>query len=183
MQSSKNSNNNTQNNNWEIYSIPLLLLFLVVTGNFIGQLLPCKLQNSLTKNMYLKHLVAFLILLFVIEIGERKYNKFSELFLNTLIVYIIFLFAIRLSLGFFIGFIFVIASIYSLYLYSGKQDDPLIKANVSKITRILYYIAIFILIVGVLQTYNKKRQKYGNNFSILNFFFGSECELKHKHTT
>lgn len=179
-----NNINNTLlvlNSNWEVYSIPLLLLLLVVSGNFIGQLLPCKLQKSFTNNMYLKHVVAFLILLFVIEIGERKYQTFSELFFNTFIVYAIFLLAIRLTVKFFVAFLIVIVLIYSLYIYKEKQTDDTIKLKISQITQGLYYVALFILFIGVLFSYNKKSQKHGKDFSILTFLFGSECELREKH--
>ena len=176
------NNNNNALKTWEIYSIPLLLLFLVVTGNFIGQLLPCQIQTSLTNNMYIKHLVAFLILLFVIEIGERKYNTFYELFSNTLIVYVIFLLAIRMNSQFFMAFLLVIIAIYTLYLYKEKQTDSLIIQNVSKITNILYYIVILVLFIGVLESFIRNRKKYGNKFNFFTFFFGSECQLREKHS-
>jgi hypothetical protein len=172
---------NILNSNWDIYSIPLLLLFLVVTGNFIGQLLPCKLQDVITNNMYLKHLIAFLILLFVIEIGERKYKTFTELFLNSLIIYFVFLLATRVSIKFFVAFVLIISLIYILLIYKEKQSDESIKLNIIQLSNILYYLALFVLIMGVLYNFNKKRKKHGKDFNILRFFFGSECKLKRKH--
>lgn len=160
----------------EKYSAPLFLLFLVVSGNYIGQLLPCRLQRSFTSNMYLKHLIAFMILLFVIEIDSDNYETLSELLLNTFIVYLIFLFMSRLNSTFFLMFIISIIIIYILSVYRDKlaKED---KSNVNKMLGVLYYISGGILLVGTIISYRRKMVKYGKDFSNLTFLFGDECKF------
>ena len=46
----------------------LFLLFLVVCGNYIGELLGCKTQKLLSENMYMKHIVLFFII-----VGDRYF--------------------------------------------------------------------------------------------------------------
>ena len=45
----------------------LFLLFLVVCGNYIGELLGCKTQKLLSENIFMKHIVLLCLIFFTIN--------------------------------------------------------------------------------------------------------------------
>ena len=62
---------------WNIF-----VLFLIIAANYIGELFPCRIQNLLNSNIYLKHVIAFLTLLFFVVITDSTYNyKANETFI------------------------------------------------------------------------------------------------------
>ena len=42
----------------------IFILYLVISGNFIGNRFSCKLQKLLQNNMFFKHLIGFMLLFF-----------------------------------------------------------------------------------------------------------------------
>jgi len=40
-------------------SYALFIFILIIGGNFIAELFPCKIQNVLRNNIYMKHLLRF----------------------------------------------------------------------------------------------------------------------------
>ena len=55
----------------------LLIFILIISGNYLDDLLPCKVQTLMRNNLIMKHLVAFMILYFltVLTIPELKSIK------------------------------------------------------------------------------------------------------------
>ena len=50
----------------------IFLLFLVVSGNFIGELLGCKTRQIFTNNIYVKHMILIFLIYFTIDLTEEK---------------------------------------------------------------------------------------------------------------
>ena len=55
-------------------SISVFVLLLIIFGNFLGELMPCKVREALSNNMLLKHFLGYLTLLFfaVLTIYEQS---------------------------------------------------------------------------------------------------------------
>ena len=73
--------------------IPLFALYLLIFCNFTKETLGCKLQTALNDNMYLKHLVTFLLLFFLIVLIDPK-NADADLLQSfgfAILTYLIFI--------------------------------------------------------------------------------------------
>ena len=84
-----------------LYSV--FILFLIIASNYIGELFPCKMQSILVENVYLKHFIAFLTLMFFVVLTDpfigTSFNKIIE---NSFKMYVVFLLLINNNKNFFI---------------------------------------------------------------------------------
>ena len=55
---------------WNVF-----VLFLIIASNYIGELFPCRVQNLLIGNIYLKHFIAFLTLVFFVVLTDSSSKK------------------------------------------------------------------------------------------------------------
>ena len=52
----------------------LFTFILIISGNFLGQIFPCKLQYQLNHDMYLKHLFGLFTMIFLVVISSPDGN-------------------------------------------------------------------------------------------------------------
>ena len=101
------------------YSVRLVngmfFLLLIISSNFVGDILSCKYQRSILNNIYMKHLVAFLILYFLnSNLFTDKDHPIDRL-KNCAILYVIFVLIMRLDFNFTIIVILLIFVIHLLH--------------------------------------------------------------------
>jgi uncharacterized membrane protein YiaA len=156
----------------EKFAQPLFFLFIAVSGNYIGQLLPCQIQTLFLDNIYAKHLLAFTSLLFAIVISSGGDKPLKELFITAFAIYLIFILMIRMDKYFFTAFIISIILVYILNIHKDKLKDEKEKEKIQKIINILQYVPIAILVSGVGLYYLEKKNEYKDNFTIPKFIFG-----------
>jgi len=164
----------------------LFLLFLVIGGNFLAPLFPCRFRSLLDNNMYAKHIVAFLTLLFFIKLTNNSKNlSLNQEVGQSVWLYIWFVFASSMETRFFIWLVVLFAIMYTLDIYIREQEakSNLVKDSNSTLKRLdtledlLYYLAIGLTMAGVILNLGKKRILYGKQFSIVKFLFGMpDCD-------
>ena len=73
-------------------NVVVLLFVLIVSGNYIGELLPCRVQYQM-HNIYLKHLMGVLTLSFFVILTSSRYSTFSNIgkLVVSFLLYIFFL--------------------------------------------------------------------------------------------
>lgn len=109
----------------------LFVLFLIILGGYIAELLPCKLQRVFKENIYLKHFFCLLILIFLINITNpaEKKVELSRIILKSMILYIFFIFIIKTNYKFFIGILILLCFIYLLELKKQEYSDDIEKSE------------------------------------------------------
>jgi hypothetical protein len=150
----------------------LFLLFIAISGNYIAEIFPCQIQALFTDNMYAKHLLTYMILLFSIVLNSDTEDTTFKLFTYSIGLYILFVLMTKMDKYFFLGLICIITIIYVLGHHKKLMKDDEEKKNISKIINILEYIGITIFIVGFLLYYGEKRYEYGKDFTIETFILG-----------
>lgn len=176
-----------------IYSI--FALILILSGGYIIQLIPCKVQNILNNNMYIKHLMCFLTLLVFVSITDPSNDKIVlyNIFLKTIAVYIVFIFIIKTHYIFFIAILCILGASYIITLkvvelktniddinknIEEEEDDTQKNLYVNKLNTLItlrdtFFIIIGILIlIGFIIYLGEKKFEYKNKFSYLTFIFG-----------
>ena len=159
----------------------LFILYLVISGNFIGNTFSCKLQRLLQNNMIFKHLIGFMLLFFFnVFIGEsRDVSPINQL-LYTLVVYIIFIITTKTNIYFLLLIIFIMFINYilneTIYFYKNKNDekeDNLSTINIIKKTQfIICLIMITLILIGFVVYFIQKYKEYNKEFKIGKFLFG-----------
>jgi len=107
-----------------LYSI--FVLILILSGGYVIQLIPCKLQKVLESNIYIKHLFAFLTLLFLVTLVDpfdKDNNNIKIVIYRSIILYLFFIFIIKTNYKFFIAIIVLLAFKYLMLLYKNQLLD------------------------------------------------------------
>lgn len=177
------------------YDVPLwniFVLFLIIASNYIGELFPCRIQDYLSNNVYLKHFISFLTLLFFVVLTDTSLvkKKFMEIFISSLKLYFLFLLLINSTKKFFIFALFILAIIYIIQLikkdYINDENVPEETENykniilVEKALFVLFYI---VLVLGFIIYLGEKKIEYKNKFKYMTFIFGKpSCKGKSPDT-
>ena len=91
-------------------SISVFVLLLIISGNFLGELMPCRVREELSSNMILKHFFGYLTLVFFAIVTVFKTSSMNILFLSFL-VYVYFIVLSKTNWDF-------ILYIYGCWLYN-----------------------------------------------------------------
>lgn len=174
-------------------TIPIIFLsiYLMISANFIGEMLPCYLRTNYFEDMLFKHVILILSIFFVslytnpdiFSLEMYKLVGFSFLF------YSIFIFTTKCEEK--IWFIATISLIFvslMTILHDKINKKKNIEQNEKKFLKFInfnYIKAIFIIFIlysfGFLLYLSEKKYEYRNNFSYLKFFIGvHDCGKEHK---
>ena len=180
----------------------IFILLLIISGNYIGELFPCRIQDLLSKNVFIKHFIGLLTLIFFVNLTDTNLNlKFIELILSSLLLYFLFLLLINNEKNCFLFVTIILGTMYLLQLYktdilnSNKIDDineinkiddeNLQKSIINKLhiidifQKILFLIFLISLIMGFIVYLGQKKIEYKNKFDYLIFLFGKpSCKNK-----
>lgn len=171
---------------WNIF-----VLFLIIAANYIGELFPCRIQNLLQSNIYLKHIIAFLTLSFFVVLTDSTSNyKSNEIFRISLTLYVIFIVLARNNKEFFMINLIILGILYIIKLqlsyYEKNVDekkDDIFYERLLLLEKILSFTFYILLICGFLIYMGEKKIEYKNNFNFITFFFGKpSCRLKSPKT-
>ena len=166
---------------WNIF-----VLFLIIAANYLGELFPCRVQNLLESNIYLKHIIAFLTLSFFVILTDTTSNyKSNEIFSISFTLYILFIILARNNKVFFIINLVILAILYVMKLqltdYEKNVDEKsndIFYEQLLILEKILTVIFFILLICGFLIYMGEKKIEYKNKFNFITFFFGKpSCKL------
>ena len=175
-----------------LYSI--FILFLIITASFITELFPCKVRKILMNNIYIKHLFAFLTMIFfVVLTSPLKDNNILHIILKSFLVYIIFIFTTKTHYIFFITIIILLGLLYILIIKKGEVNDNIndeknevekiklinLLDNITLINNMIFILTILLIIIGFLIYYGEKKYEYKKDFNFIIFLFGKpDCTYK-----
>lgn len=167
--------------------IAIFILVLIICGNFLGQLFPCKVQDMFNNNILLKHVLGFFTLLFFaistipeLTFIETGIGKFSDFILTSVILYLWF---ILMSKNYYIFWLltFGLAAImYLIFLYEKTEKTVYEKESKAyespeylvTCKKILGFKIISSTIFGFLVYMGAKKEEYGKKFDYFTFIFG-----------
>jgi len=172
----------------------LFFLILALSGNFLAETLSCQTQK-IFQHMYAKHIVLFFMIYFTIDIVERGGQEPSDpakQLMDASILYIAFHLFTKMDFSFTIVIFLMLCAIYIIgnyrNLYEYRKDklkkNPKMKdlvweyektdKNLQSIQMYLYYGSIAGILTGSFLYFLRKKQEYGNKFSLYKFFEGVE---------
>ena len=79
----------------------IFIFILIISANFLAEIFPCRLQDALRNNMYLKHLFGLFTMIFFVVLTSNLENK-NYLYIRSIILYIIFILITRTHHYFFL---------------------------------------------------------------------------------
>ena len=167
--------------------IGLFALLIIISGNFLGELFPKQVRNVLKNNVYMKHVFAFMTLVFFVflTMPEIKLQGVSIVF----VIYFLFLMTSKLKPFTWFTLVFLIALLYLLEIreekliqhYEKNKDNTEGQKDMNLITLIdnwirpgavlsVFGIGIYGMINIIKNYYSKTSKKY----SFIYFLFSNE---------
>jgi len=166
----------------------IFILVLIATSEHISALMPCKIQNILKNNIFVKHFLCLLTMIFFVVITTEplKDKNLLEIFSKSLVLYFIFLLLIKNDYRVFILVIFLLGILYLITIKKyelldilKKENDPNQKKNIEKqintiiyIDNIFFIIILIFIIIGFLIYAQEKRKEYNDKFNYITFLLG-----------
>jgi len=164
--------------------LSIFAFYLLIFCNFTKELIGCKLNYHLSTNMYAKHIVAFILLYFLVIIvdSDNIENTYLYNLGITFIIYILFIITTRIPYYLIIIILilliilFIINRIKKKEEKKTKEESEYNKNEVNKYFYIELSIIILIflfMIIGFIYYGIEKYCEYKNNFSIFTFIIGN----------
>ena len=151
----------------------LLLFYLAVASNFIGDLLSPTMQDLFTNNRLAKHLLGFVIMLYTVTFSAGVESLLSA-FKFTLTLYLWFLLTTKLSLTWNLVIVGVLIIGFALEKYqkslSGEPEKFLTNR---KLTNTLFMSLMAITAAGGIYNFAVAQQQGGAEFSFLDYLLGA----------
>lgn len=160
----------------------LFLLFLVVSGNYIGELLGCKTQKLLSENIFMKHIVLLCLIFFTINLISDKVPHPFEIAKKTLLLWLFYLILTKMDLKFTLVVLFLLFSLYIFDEYQNyldKNKEEYDKEKYDKYKLYLQYLIMCLMIIGFVSYFLKQKKEHRKNFDIVKFLLGKvNCDFK-----
>ena len=161
----------------------IFLFIFIISGNYLGELLGCRLIYLLRENIITKHLLGFLTLFLTLAFTIDLNKSLSKLFKVSIILYIIFILSSKTTkyINYLLIIIFIFSFIIQLYkdrlkkkLKMNKIDNNEIKhlKYIENYNNYIFKIIIGLLIIGILIYIGEQKRSYKESFNYYTFFIG-----------
>ena len=164
----------------------VFIFTLIISGNFLAQLFPCKIQEALTHNIVIKHIFGFFTLFFFGILAIPELANVSGM-ISSLVLYVIFLINAKTKYQFWIAVFLLYGLIYMLHIIKKEYDAYLSDESTKPEDISIYeqrnkYIEITqntsMILIGILTALGffiymgEKKIEYGKQFNYHTFFLG-----------
>lgn len=169
----------------------LALVYLVISGNYLGNLFGCRVQQLFREEMWLKHLLGLFTAYFLIVLSTppEGYTALQTAAL-TVVIYFWFFLTTKMHVKMWIPMILVALLAYFLYVYkkqalptpaSDAKEEAVVterREMVTNVQKASVLFAAIVTVLGVVAYYGEKRLEYGAEFDAWTFWSGlPECRF------
>lgn len=172
---------NSINNKVPLYAI--FIFFLIIFSSSAANLFPCRLSELLENNILIKHIIAFLTIVFFVVLTVPIPNKkLNHILIVSVSLYIIFILLSKTEIEFFIPVIVLLGIMYIFVLKKNEYEEK-IKINndnneknksdkITIINNVITLIVLILILIGFILYLGRKKYEYKDKFSYLTFIFG-----------
>jgi len=159
--------------------ISVFVFVLILSGNYLGELFPCRVQSLFSNSMVVKHILGFLTLLFFVTLTIPEIKKQPNLFGNTSLIYLWFIVMSKCYYTIWFLVFGIIGIIYLLRMYKeGLEKEKVTEKEKQQIELIdttnkyLAATSIVSTISGFLIYMGAKKLEYKKKFNYMDFILG-----------
>lgn len=158
-------------------ALPVFAFYLLVACNYVKEIYGCRLQHVLDRSIVAKHIVAFLLVFFLVVIvnPDLADKRILQNILLSVGIYVWFLMTTRMP---FWALVLVLVLLLASYIASIAKTRHEKDQNIDKIKTArawqfgLAYSALAVSACGFVLYGIEKRLEYGRKFSVRKFFTG-----------
>lgn len=158
--------------------IAIFVFVLILSGNYLGELFPCKVQMIFNNNMYVKHTLGFLTLLFFVALTIPEVKEQDNFIGFTTLIYLWFILMAKCYYTIWFVVFGLVGVLYVLQMYKSdkKSKDGEEGAEntevMDQVEKGLIIGTFIMTAIGFLTYMGAKKREYGKNFKYLTFIFG-----------
>ena len=119
--------------------LAIFVFILIVSGNYLGELFPCRVQKILSENMLVKHLLGYLTLVFFVVLTIPDLQDSPQFIKNTFVIYLSFLLLAKTYYKLWFVIFTIVGIVYLLDMYKTSIEKTE-KENVNKEKNIIKVI-------------------------------------------
>ena len=168
----------------------MFILYLIVAGNYVGELFNCGLQDMLQNNYAVKHMLGFMTMYFFVTMLSPNINWHQGIVAGmTMVMYLIFVISNRTNPKVQIAALVMLFAVYILQVIRDQREQHIVNetdADVhadmvetnERIVKAQWGLAgavVGLIIIGFVVYTGKKRLEFGREFSYVNLFKGTMC--------
>lgn len=178
---SKEENMLSNQRSQEILIKGIFLAFLSILGNFLDTMLPCQTQYVLRTNPFIRQIVMFIVIYFVIDFSSTKVVNPTTHLLYSSVIYILFFLFTKSVLWFSIISILLLSINYIIGNYIKYYDFHNIPShNLNAAENYINILIVINIVVGFIY-YIIKQLREKKEFKWTTFFAGTiDCDSKNK---
>ena len=136
--------------------IALFILYLIISGNYIGELLGCRLQEAFSEIALMRHTIAFLSLYYFVNLTNPEELDPVKVLIKSVIMYALFIVSLNVSLGYSVIFLLCMIAIkflddYKTFHYKSVTEEE-DNGNLEKIEntqQLLTGVVYLVIFVGI----------------------------------
>ena len=148
------------------------LFFIAVAGNFLAPLFGCQLQKLLMENLFIKYVMAILIIYFSILMYDKSKHP-KLIWIHTMQIFLLFIIFNKQSKYFIIItllLLFILLNLINLNEYA--KINKKYTYNFDLYINLIFYIILIVNAIGFIFYFIKKYKKYKyKNFDLIKFLF------------
>ena len=148
------------------YAPAIVLVFLIISKK--DEIFSCQLRKLITHNMWIKHILLFLII-FAFQINQIAKGNLSVDLFYSFLVYIWFIFTMRSPLPITITAISTLFVVYFISVYQKKKEND---KRIEKIKKGLLIFTFSISTIGFLYFVFLTRKIFKEKWSFVDFWLG-----------
>lgn len=158
----------------------ILLLFVLLSSNYLGNFFSCQTIYHFNNNIYIKHSV-FIIFIYVsiclVDKDLHQANPITNI-INTFVIYVLYTLFSRMTI---IPTMIILSSIFILLIlnnyvnyYKHLNPSNTLISYLEHIKLFILYATILIFAFSVIMYYNKQKRHFKKSFSFKKFFLGTK---------
>jgi hypothetical protein len=176
---------------------PVFILIMIISSNFLAEIFPCRFQELMTSNNYIKHIFGYLTLVFFVSLNIKELSTdLTQLFIKSLYLYFGFILLTRTNKETFMAILTLLGILYILHLKTTMEQQKIdnlkkndskepelskyqileIEQNINKLDKYKQYtknIIILLLVIGFTAYLGEKKLEYGKDFNYTTFLLGN----------
>lgn len=157
----------------------VFILYLVLAGSFLQPLFPCHSTRLIGNSMVIRHILGFLTLIFFVVVTDTEMDDYLPLgtvLAVSSVIYFWFLISSRMSANWWIGLVFLLATLYLVDLYDtrAKDIDAQKKKWVGWVKQGLIGAGLLTTLFGFLIYVGEKKLEFRKDFNYVTFLLGKE---------
>ena len=152
--------------------IAIFILLVTLSTTFITETFNCQVRKLFRNNMFLKHLVIFILIFVSSDVFSQEIISPLEQFISSLKLWVLFLLISKMNI-YYTTIIFVIF----IFIYILNQYNEYYKPtnnNIEIIINQLVNLILILVLIGFFSYFLKQKNFYKNKFKFYYFIFGKE---------